>query len=262
MHSDLYFEFKLAVIAIFCILLMLVCSEVGFIAGKKARTKVDEVMRERITIFESAILGVLGLLMGFTMAMAVARFDLRRQLVVDESNAIGTAWLRSQILPAPGNREFAKMLRDYVDSRLRFAAEKDPRQLIEEREEGAQLQGELWSRATGFAMGDQRSVPAGLLLQSLNQMIDLEAARWTAFEARVPPTVMYGNFLLALLSITLLGYGFGLIGRRHVFSTVLLAIALSGVLMVITDLDEPREGFIKISQQPMIDVGKSIDKSH
>jgi hypothetical protein len=93
-------------------------------------------------------------------------------------------------------------------------------------------------------------------------MIDLEASRWTAFVAHVPESVMYGNLVLALLSITLLGYGFGLIGKRHMFSTVLLAVAISGVLMVITDLDRPREGFIKVSQQPMIDVEKLLDKSH
>src|SRR6202020_321593 len=120
MHSDLYFELKLAVMAIFCVLLMLVCSEVGFLAGKKARATIDEAMRERVTIFESAVLGVLGLLMGFTMAMAVARFDLRRQLVVDEANAIDATWHRSQILPAPGNQEFAGILRKYVDQRVLY----------------------------------------------------------------------------------------------------------------------------------------------
>jgi hypothetical protein len=261
MHSDLYFELKLAVMAIFCILLMLVCSEVGFLAGKKARPRVDEVMRERVTIFESAVLGVLGLLLGFTMSMAVARFDLRRQLVMDEANAIDTTWHRSQILPAPGNQEFANVLRKYVDQRVLYAAEKDDRRLPEERETGERLQDELWSRATAFAMADQRSVPAGLLMQSLNQMIDLEAARWTAFVTHVPQSVMLGNLFLALLSITMIGYGFGLIGKRHMFSTVMLAISISGVLMVITDLDRPREGFIKISQQPMIDVQKLINKS-
>ena len=262
MHSDFYFEFKLVVVAIVCVLLMLACSEAGFRVGNRARPSVDEVMRERITIFESAILGVLGLLMGFTMAMAVARFDVRRQLVMDEANAIDTTWLRSKMLPAPGNTEFAGILREYVDARLLYASEMDDNRLPAEREEGERLQHELWSRASAFAMSDQRSVPAGLLLQSLNQMIDLEAARWTAFMAHVPESVMYGNLALALLSITLLGYGFGLIGRRHMFSTVLLAIAISGVLMVIADLDRPREGFIKISQQPMIDLEKLIDKSH
>jgi hypothetical protein len=262
MHSDLYFELKLAVMAIFCILLMLVCSEVGFVAGKKARAKVDEVMRERITIFESAVLGVLGLLLGFTMSMAVARFDLRRQLVMEEANAIDTTWHRSQILPAPGNQEFTGILRKYVDQRIHYAAEKDDNRLPGEREAAERLQDELWSRATGFAMTDQRSVPAGLLMQSLNQMIDMEAARWTAFVTHVPESVMFGNLALALLSITMIGYGFGLVGRRHMFSTVMLAISISGVLMVITDLDRPREGFIKISQQPMIDVQKLINKSH
>jgi hypothetical protein len=260
-NRDFSFHLPIWLLCLLCLLLMLAFSEAGFRAGRRSRTQCDEAMRSRITIFESAILGVLGLLMGFTISMAVVRFDLRRQLVVAEANAIGTTWLRSKTMPAPDNAEFAGLLREYVNVRLRYVPPMDLDHMHELREEGRRLQDELWLRATGFALRDQRSVPAGLLLQSLNQSIDLEASRWAAFWARVPQSVIFMNLLIALLGATLLGYDFGLIGKRHMLSMVMLAIAISGVLTVIIDLDRPWQGLILVSQQPMIDLQKQLANS-
>ena len=257
MNRYLSFATPIEILGLLCLLLMLACSEAGFRMGRRSRGNIDDAMRSNITIFESAILGVLGLLMGFTMSMAVTRFDVRRLLVVQEANAIGTTWLRSQMMPEPDRTEFAGLLRQYVDSRLRYAPAMDLDQMLELREQGQRLQGELWSRATGFAVRE-RSINAGLLLQTSNQMIDLEAARWAAFWGRVPQPVIYMNTLIAMLAATLLGYGFGLIGKRHLVSTVMLAVAISGVLTVIVDLDRPWQGFIKVSQQPMRDLQKQL----
>lgn len=207
------------------------------------------------------MLGVLGLLMGFTMSMGATRFDVRRQLVVDEANAIGTTWLRSKMLPAPENAEFAGLLRQYVDARVRFTEENDLKQLPKQRELEARLQDELWSRATEFAARDPRSVPAGLLLQTSNQMIDLEATRWASFWSHIPQSVIYVNVLIAMLAATLLGYGFGLIGRRHMISTLMLALSISSALTVIIDLDRPWQGYIRVSQQPMIDLRQQFNKA-
>jgi hypothetical protein len=150
----LFFEVPIEVPGIICLLLMLACSEAGFRAGRRVRGSVDESMRSRITIFEGAmlgVLGVLGLLLAFTMSMGAARFDIRQQLVVEESNAIGTTWLRSKMLPAPENAEFAMLLRQYVDARVRFATVRSLRELPLWREEEARLQDALWSHATAFA---------------------------------------------------------------------------------------------------------------
>lgn len=198
--------------------------------------------------------------MGFTMSMAVTRFELRRQLVVDEANAIGTTWLRSKMMPSPDNAEFAGLLRQYVDARMSYFEKQKLDQMPGLRAQGARLQSQLWSRAAGFAVKD-RSVNASLLLQSLNQSIDLEATRWAAFWGHVPQSVIFLNTLIAMLAAALLGYGFGLIGKRHMVSIVLLAVSISGVLSVIIDLDRPWQGFIAVSQQPMIDLQKQLANS-
>jgi uncharacterized membrane protein len=256
----LFFEVPIWLMSLIGLLFMLACSEIGFRAGYRARTRLDEAVRSRNTIFESAILGVLGLLMGFTMSMAVTRFELRRQLVVDEANAIGTTWLRSKMMPSPDNAEFAGLLRQYVDARMSYFEKQKLDQMPGLRAQGARLQSQLWSLASGFAVKD-RSVNASLLLQSLNQSIDLEATRWAAFWGHVPQSVIFLNTLIAMLAAALLGYGFGLIGKRHMVSIVLLAVSISGVLSVIIDLDRPWQGFITVSQQPMVDLQKQLASS-
>ncbi len=261
MDNYLFFEAPIEVLGVICLGLMLACSEAGFRAGLRAHGSVDEAMRSRVAIFEGAMLGVLGLLMGFTMSMGSARFDVRRQLVVEESNAIGTTWLRSRMLPQPESAEFAAVLRRYVDARVNFASAKSLSELPQLREVGTRLQPELWSRVTAFAARDPRSVPAGLLLQTTNEMIDLEATRWAYFWGHVPQSVIFVNLFVAMLAAMLLGYGFGLIGKRQIFSMLMLALSISAVLTVIIDLDRPWQGYIRVSQQPMIDLQKQLNSA-
>lgn len=93
-----------------------------------------------------------------------------------------------------------------------------------------------------------------MLVQSLNQVIDLDATRWKALNDHVPDSVIYVNALVGLLAAMLVGYTYGLSGRRQLFSMFVLALAITIVLSVIIDLDRPRSGFIRVSQQPMIDL--------
>jgi hypothetical protein len=93
-----------------------------------------------------------------------------------------------------------------------------------------------------------------MLLQSLNEAIDLESARRIAFQNHVPESVIYVNGIVGLLAAMLVGYTFGLHGRRQIFSVCVIALAITLVLAVILDLDRPRSGFIRNSQQPMIDL--------
>jgi hypothetical protein len=143
----LFFALPIEILGITCLVLMLACSEAGFRVGRRMRGSVDEAMRSRITIFEGAMLGVLGLLMGFTMSMGASRFDVRRQLVVEEANAIGTTWLRSKMLPEPENAEFAGLLHQYLDARVHFTEQRNLNELPRERSIEALLQDQLWSRA-------------------------------------------------------------------------------------------------------------------
>jgi len=229
--------------------------EGGFRLGRKAASRTAENTKSQLGVVEGGILAVLGLLLGFTMSMAVTRFEVRKQLVLDEANAIHTSYLRARLLPGPDSAEITDLLREYLDVRLQSAdVVNDFGRLQAMREQAARLQNEFWTRAVTYGQKDPSPVRSGLLLQSLNEVIDLESARWMAFQNHVPPTVIYVNFIVALLATTLVGYGFGRDGRRQAFSTTMLVLAITVVLAVIVDLDQPRQGLIKGSQQPLIDL--------
>jgi len=235
--------------------LMLAATEAGFHLGRRFEMRTPEKIKTSVSSVEGAMLGVLGLLLGFTMSMAVSRFEARKHLVLDEANAIGTARLRAELLPAPEGPEIRSLLRQYINVRVQYGSTgNDATQFNRTRTESARLQNELWTRAVAYGQKDPNAVRAGLLLQSLNQAIDLESARWMEFQNRVPDTVIYANGIVGILAVMLVGHAFGLNGRRHIFSIFVLAVAITLVLGVVIDLDRPRSGFIRVSQQPMIDL--------
>lgn len=242
--------------------LLLAVGEAGFRLGHRSPARRQEEAKTGIGTVEAGILGVLGLLLAFTLVMAVSRFDTRRQLVLEEANAIGTSYWRSRLVPPPDGPELANLLREYVDAKLHFFDPGfDPDLLGPSRERVARLQGELWSRAAGFARKDSRSVPAGLLLQALNQVFDLDAARWNALVIHVPETVIRVDGLIGLAAVLVVGYTFGLGGRRNPFSMGLLALCLATVLAVIVDLDQPGRGLIRVSQQPLVDLEHQLESN-
>jgi len=235
--------------------------EAGYRAGYRAAPIIPDKTRSQITAIETALLALLGLLLGFTMLMAVSRFDTRKQGVVEEANAIGTCYLRAQLFPPTEATAIPNLLRDYVDARLQYASVSDWTRVKQAREKALALQAQMWWLASAQMQKDTKSVPAGLLLESLNRVIDIEAVRWSLFNNYVPESVIYINALVAMLASVLVGYGFGLARRRHLFSMLLLVVSITVVLVVIVDLDRPRHGLIQVSQQPMIDLQQQLAKS-
>jgi hypothetical protein len=235
--------------------LTLTAAEVGFRLGRRFEARTPENIKSQIFTVEAGILGILALLLGFTMSMAVSRFEIRKQLVLEEADAIGTSSLRAQLLPAPAGPEISSLLRQYVNVRVQYGtAGNDLARLEDLNKQTARLQTEFWTRTAAYAQQDPNPVRVGLLLQSLNQAIDLGEARWMAFQNHVPESVIYVNAAVGLLSAMLVGYSFGVNGRRNIFSVCMLAVSITLVLAVIIDLDRPRSGYIRVSQQPMIDL--------
>jgi hypothetical protein len=244
---------------------IMAATELGFRHGRRLYGKEDADTKSWITTIVASVLGVLGLLLAFTMNMAVTRYDSRRLLVVEEANAIGTSYWRAQLVPPPEGPELLNLLREYTEVRVQFSAAprvqfitREGREINATHERSGQLQGEIWARAAAYAQKDPRSVTAGLLLQTLNQTFDLEAARWAAFHAHVPSSVIWADGLLALLASLLVGYSLGLGGHRSFFHVIMLAVCITAVMVVILDLDDPRHGFIRVGYQSLLDVQKQM----
>ena len=234
---------------------ILAASEAGFRLGLIAEGRIAPKATPEISAVEGGILALLGLMLGFTMSMAVTRFEARKLLVLEEANAIGTSYRRAQLLPPPESADIRNLLHQYVDLRLQYGdVDEAPARIEIIRGQAARLQDEIWTRAVAYAQEDPSPVKSGLLLQSLNQTIDLESSRWMAFHNHVPATVILVNCVLALLAGAVVGFAFGLQGRRQAFSTCVFAVAITVALAVIIDLNSPQRGFIRVSQQPMVDV--------
>lgn len=205
---------------------------------------------------------MLALLITFSFSMASSRFDARRVLLLEEVNAIGTTYLRAQLLPEPHRTEVAGLLREYVDVRLDFyAAGIDREKLRQVYDRTAQLHNRLWDHAVAVAEQDQRAVTTGLFIETLNHVIDLHTKRWAAMMSRVPLPISMMLVFVAMAAVGFMGYSAGMAGRRNLIVTTTMSFLVAIVITVIVDLNRPRQGFIGYSQQSMIDLRDSMDKN-
>jgi hypothetical protein len=239
--------------------LLLGAAEVGFRGGVAARSRIEEPVKSHYWTLEAGVMGLLALLLAFTFSMSVSRYEARRKLLVDETNAIGTAYLRSRMLPEPYRSEVAKLMADYIACRLYdYGTPLDEKNVAAANRECAQLQRQLWSRAEGVTAKDPSPVPSGMFVSALNDVIDVAAQRDAVRENHVPQPVLMFLLLVATLTAGLLGYGCGLGNHRNLPVTATVCLLIGLVTLVIMDLDRPRRGLITISQSPMVDLRSGL----
>jgi hypothetical protein len=204
----------------------------------------------------SAVLGLLALLTGFTFALAVDRFETRRALVLQEANAIGTAYLRTQLLDEPHRTRISTMLVDYTHNRIALAEadiNNSGRKLLERND---RLVTDLWT-ATVAAFPTIRGIDfSSAYLDSMNSLVDSDAARKAARNARVPPSVFGVLFLYILITAGVLGYV--LTGPRGRAAAAFLYVLLTMSQLLIIDIDRPTAGRITESQAPMLHLRDSL----
>ena len=232
--------------------LLLLIVEVGYRIARKRQTSIDEATKAWFTAIYSAILAMLGLLLGFSYSMAQQRFEARKQLVVEEANAIGTTYLRAQWLPEPYRGDVAKLLRQYVDARLPKDLEsRDIEELVQNVSVlSERLLDQLWVHAVEVAQKNPTPV-VSLFLSALNETIDLHAKRLAQFQNRVPESVLLLLYLFTSVAMLITGYGSGLRPQRIVLPIVAMVLLVSTALYVIVDLERP-QGLITVSQESMI----------
>ena len=260
MSDEILYNISSTVIAIGLIIALIAALESGSWLGRKTRARVDDAGKSQANSLQNAVIGLLALLLAFTLSMAINRYDVRRQLVLDEADAIGTTYLRAKMLPAPYAADTANLLRQYVANRLDFFnAGADEARVQAASDQAAKLQQQLWAIAVNASAQDSRSVPIGLYVQTLNDTIDLQAKRLAAFENRVPETVIWLLLGVAVATAGIVGYNNGLGNRRHVVAALILVALIVVIVWAIIDLDRPRRGLITVSQQSMIEVQNFIE---
>jgi hypothetical protein len=202
----------------------------------------------------ASILGLVALVLGFTFSLAASRFDARRLAVLEEANAIGTCYLRTRLLPAPEHAQTGSLLREYVDVRLAGVSGRSDEAIARSNA----IHELLWSQATSAAEKSPNPITA-LFVESLNNVIDMHAKRLlVGIHSRIPMVIWIGIFGLSLLGVTAVGYQAGLTTTRRSPAMLALVLAFGVVLILIADLDRGQEGLLRISQQPLLDLQKSM----
>ena len=203
-----------------------------------------------LEVAQSMIITLAALILAFAFSFASTRFEGRRMLMVQESNNIGTTYLRASYLPAGSADRFREILRDYTRARIATFTRDSAASTAMERK-GAALQGALWSIAVGAARADPRNVQLGLLTQTLNETIDVSAAQSAALRSRMPPAVLRLVLIVTLASTTLLGVRLTGAGRPQLLVALISGLVVATVVAEIVDLDYPLSGLVQIDLTPL-----------
>jgi hypothetical protein len=235
-------------VAIF--LLLATSLEAGFRFGRRAVTPGGAATGAgQLGAIQGALLGLLGLLLGFSFAGAASRFIERQDLIVQEANAIGTAYLRADLLDAPYRSELRDSLKQYVEHRLRVSAQLRHGVPAAAKAEINQMHDRIWKAASqGVA-----AKPAAMLgvLPPVNEVIDLHSTRLAAGRKHLPTSVVGLLVICSTISIAAIGYGCGLSSRRSLVMTGPLVFVVAAAFWITIDLDHPRAGLIQLSDAPL-----------
>jgi hypothetical protein len=255
MHGDGALDFLplwgLMVATLFLVLLSIEC---GYRLGRYRHERSEE-KEAPVGAMVGATLGLLAFLLAFTFGLAATRFDTRRQVLLDEVNAIGTAYLRAGLLPER-REEVRALLREYVDVRLEAVRSGKVEQGMRQSEK---LHGQLWEHAVALGEKNPGSIVIGLFVQSLNEVIDFHTKRVTVgLRHRIPGAIWAALYAVAVLALAAMGYHAGLTGTSRSLAVLAVAFTFSVVLWLVADLDRPSEGSLTVSQQGMIDLRNSM----
>jgi len=247
-----------AILALGGILLFM---ELGVRWGRRQRR--PEVEVRGFGPLEAGVFSLLGLLLAFTFGDAMTRWEMRRQLMVQEANAIGTAYLRLDLLEAQDREALQELFRSYVDARLDlYAAMHDTSAVQPELDQVARLQHAIWTGMLAARHVEANNTAELLLVPALNQMIDITTTR-TAVTRAHPPTVIYLLLVvLAMVSALIAGYGIGMHARRSAVHMVAFALVMSVSMWVIMELEFPRRGLVRLDpgDQLLHEVREGMDR--
>jgi hypothetical protein len=241
---------------------MLVLMEVGRRLGLRPKAEDLSAARAGLGAVEAAVFALLGLLIAFTFSGATSRFDTRRQLVVTEANAIGTAWLRLDLLPPGAQPALRDLFRRYLDSRLEtYRKLPDLAAAKAELAHSVSLQGDIWKQAVAGCQQSGSPATAVVVLPALNDMIDITTTRAMAAQLHPPRTIFIMLAVLALAGALLAGYGMAGGKIRSWVHIVGFAAIMAVTFYVILDVEYPRFGLIRVDaiDQVLKDLRRSMD---
>ena len=260
---DIWFLYQLPVwvTAVLVSIILLVVMEAGYQAGKRKRPAIAECdAGEGSDVALASILALLGLVLAFTYSFTLSRFDSRKHAVLDDANAIGTAFLRASLAPEPSRSQLQKLLKEYAQTRLvtreQLLAKDGFRKVLERT---TKAQSRLWP-ATDRMVKAMAAGPLEVsIVQSVNKVLDVAGKRLAAYIDRLPAIVFVLLVFIAATAMFIAGFHAGKQGSFKRWRLALLSVVLAAVITVITDFDRPLSGLVQVSQQPIAHLIRDMD---
>ena len=224
-------------------------TEVGYRIGLHRLNSSGINDETQVTAMTGAHLGLLAFILAFSFSLAAGHFDARKQVIMDEANAIESAYLRTILVGGPRAEQLRALLIEYTELRGNTGNEANVGETIRRSEA---LFEEMWQQAAGLTAEDKVTPIHGLLIQSLNDINDIHQERiYAGVRNRIPPTIWIALYVVLALSMAGMGFNSGIKGSRTPLPSAALALSFSMVFFLIADLDRPKDGLL-VSDQSIL----------
>jgi hypothetical protein len=251
MADEIWFD-RVPLWSIFCgsIAIVLFAIFAGFMLGHRRSKRANGTLMSPVSSVTIALLGLLAFLLATTFGMASSRFFARRQILLNEVNAIETTFLRANLIAEPQRTECRELLKKYVRARASLVSGPLAVSRVLEQSEGLQIQ--LWQKTTDLAKSHSNPVIDALFITSLNNLIDFHTIRaTTALQYHIPVSIWVSLLFLTVIAMMAVGYQFGLSSVHSYMIYFILALGFSLTITMIADFDSITKGALRVSQQPM-----------
>jgi hypothetical protein len=232
-------------------------SRVGIALRDRGRLQDEE--HEDFVLIVSSTLTLLALIIGFTFSMAISRYDQRKNYEESEANAIGTEYVRADLLPAADGARLRGLLKNYLDQRILFYTTSDEQKLRQIDLSTAQLQSEMWSAVQAPAAA-QSTPTLALIVSGMNDVLNAQGYTQAAWWNRIPIAAWCLMIGIAIFSILLLGYG-ARRAKAHELLLLVLPLVISIAFFLIAEIDSPRGGVIRVQPQNLLTFAQTLGKA-
>jgi hypothetical protein len=253
---DWFYDSGLTILYPVIIILIMGATELGARIGWRRRR--DAAERAEISTLTGASLGLLALLLGFSFSLALSRYDVRRALVLEEANAIGSTANFALMLPASAQQPILGLLRDYTAVRIGLGVPFDPAKFQRDIARSVDIQTRLWQQAAAITAEAPQSLPTHRFVVSLNEMNNIHERRVTALRYRVPGAVTFTLIGVAMMAMGITGYHAGMIESQRHMATQIMSLTVAVVILLIVDLDRPARGLVQVPVQALLDAEQGI----
>ena len=233
--------------------------EIGHQIGRYTLSHSHNAVDKSLGPMVGSVLATLAFVLAFSFSMAASRFEIRKQNVLVETNVINTAYMRADLLDQPHKSEMQRVLREYVEVRLRGI---EPGNREKALSKSLELHQVLWNQATLVARKNP-TVLSARLVQSVIDIISIHEKRLNAATRnRIPGSIWFTLYAISAFAMLAMGSQTGLTRARRLIQVIPLVLAFSALMTVVADLDRPAElGLIKVSQEAMISLQENMNRA-